>query len=951
MPTLYGSSIADATLTTACDMATTTGGSETSKTTVSTFVSGGVYVEITSQGSAGLACVTAIPATPTGRGWVYKPGAGTFANANWSAAATLSAVNWGGSSANTDVTIRFSKYSSGTYTVIGSINVGITSLSKTTYTFSATSMPSTTFGVNDLLHVEMWWHDTNSNASGDNPTVYESTSATQGVANDVQVATSAFTPSSVTKTLRTRVVMRTQVTKTLQSRFRLRVQQTKTLAFRFVLQKVSTTKSLVFRFVERTQVTKTLAFRVLMKTQRTLTLPFRLVMVKAVKTLLYRIVIRITNTKTLQFRTRVRTQGTNTLAFRVRLAGPRLLNGGFTLFANGTGTAQFDHFRVTEYPDPALSLAPILPRVGATAINWNPITPGGTTLGTDVSTDGVNWTDVSSGNGGSLPGIFSQPDPTIDGFDANTSSNHTNTFRTGGSAATVTYDTANSRLALTGGTNGIYIYNAISRADIDFFADLDQSDAGGLVWRYIDQSNFYYLLIGDSLASTGSKNTVTLFKVASNVQTQLATAAISYTIGPNTVTFTRGTYRRFRVNMQSGVITVYVDGMSLISYTDGSPLAAGKMGLYNNGGATGSRYYQLWLQPLGDYVSGTPAGDIVTSTFVYTRQRLSSTDPTATPQDQDVTTVAFTPDIGAGVVIPASSYNKEFVAKNYDDLAKQSNYSWYINPAKKLIFRSSQTVAAPWILQSAPAGLVASVDLEVSSDLELDVSNDLYRNRQTVKGAIDTVTASASFTGDGNTRSFTLGYPLAATPTVILNGATQTVGAKGSSGYQWYYAVGDAVIEQDSSGTILQSTDQLSVPNYTGQFVVDVVVNNVVEQQLRAAIEGGTGIVEDVQDFTGKGLSADAATTLANQLITRYAVTGRTFTFDTSRDGLEVGQILSIFLPEHGIWDGQFEIHQIDITMQKGVNDTQIWWYKVTVSELPKQDSWAKLIASGLNLQ
>ncbi len=632
---------------------------------------------------------------------------------------------------------------------------------------------------------------------------------------------------------------------------------------------------------------------------------------------------------------------------------PRISSGGMALYANGTGTASFDHLRVTQYPDPAMSLASVLPRLGATAISWNALVPGNCTLGIDISYDGLTWIDVTSGNGASLPTLYSQTSPVIDGFGTNTSANYTSTNRAGGSLGTWTPDTSHSRLVATGGVNALYLYNAINRSDVDFFVDMDRSDAGGVVWRYNDANNFYYLRVCDSLSSVATPNTITLYKVSGGVQTQLGTAATSITYGPPpqvTYGFTRGTYRRFRVSMLVGAIAISMDGVALISYTDGSPLGAGLIGLYNSGGTVGSRYYQLWMTAVGDYVTGTPAGDSMTGRFVYTRARLATTDPTETPQVQDLTTVALAPNIGIGVEIPSVTYVSSPVNKNFDDLAKQSDYFWYIDHAtRSAVFQQLGNIPSPWILQSAPAGLVSTVELEMSSNFELDAGNTLYRNRQTILGAIDTLTTSATFIGDSSTRSFTLGYPPGAQPTLILNGVTQTVGTKGNVGFQWYYAIGDPVLEQDASGIVMQDTDTLSVPNYTGQFVTNVTVNDLEEQAVRAIIEGGTGIVEEVEDYTGKNLSYDAAVTLAQQLIDRYAIDGRSLIFDTSRDGLAVGQTLSIFVPEHGIFDGQFLITQIEITLAKGVGDTQVWWYKTTASELPRQASWAKLIASGLN--
>jgi hypothetical protein len=190
MTVIYGSSVADGTLTTACQMATTSGGTETSKLT--TVTGGNHCCEIWSKGNASLASVTAIPATPTGNGWVWnKPGSGTFATGNWSASIGLSGLN----GEAVTMTIRFFRYSAGSYTSIGSINSAITlSSTRATVSFANTSMASIVFGSSDLLYVDLWLTDS-TGAGGDVPTVYESTSASAGVVNDMQVTTSTFSPS------------------------------------------------------------------------------------------------------------------------------------------------------------------------------------------------------------------------------------------------------------------------------------------------------------------------------------------------------------------------------------------------------------------------------------------------------------------------------------------------------------------------------------------------------------------------------------------------------------------------------------------------------------------------------------------------------------------------------------------------------------------------------------
>lgn len=503
------------------------------------------------------------------------------------------------------------------------------------------------------------------------------------------------------------------------------------------------------------------------------------------------------------------------------------------------------------------------------------------------------------------------------------------TFNITRPGANWTYDTPHSRIAGTGGTLGVYLNNSISWADIDFLADMDESDAGGLVWHYNDPSDCYYLVVADNQASAGTPNTLTLYKLAGVVTTQLAQASI---------VFTRGSYHRVRIKMLGGVITVLFDGTQSLSYTDGSPLGAGQLGLFNNGGTTGSRYYQLWIQPQGDTLSGV---------HIYTRQRLATSDTTVTPQVFDMTVAAYGPAIDNGTLIPSANYQNTFTDKNLDDLGKQSNISWYIDQNKTLFFNQRLATPAPWILSSNTLALPS--DIEMDSNLSVDVSGDLYRNRQTLTGVTNTGAFTNTFIGDGSSTSFTLGYPVApgTTPTITLNGGAQKVGLKGSSGSDWYYAVGDPVLQQDNAGTKLIASDTLLV-SYTGTFITTVTVDNAAAQSALAAISGDSGTVEAVLDVSSPGMQYAAALTYANQLLLRYCISGRTLTFVTYRDGLQIGQLLPVFIAEENLSNIQMLIHQLDITVQQQPNGVLLYKYLATVSELPVIASWKKLLASAL---
>jgi hypothetical protein len=574
----------------------------------------------------------------------------------------------------------------------------------------------------------------------------------------------------------------------------------------------------------------------------------------------------------------------------------------------------------------------------------------GTTIEAKVWADGsgepgawtISTTDSSiAGAGGFGVSSFLNSTSDVVTYDTFSAAQVVDTTSLTGQPTIATVDPANSRLTLSSGVFAMYLYNDFTRDSWDLIADMDEADQAGIVFNVVDYLNFYRVVVNDAKAVNGSpQNTVKLFKIAAGVQTQLSTTA--------TISFYRNTYHRLRVNILSGVITVSFDGTQIITYTDSTPLGAGQVGLYVNGSP--ARYYQFWVQPQGDVLTGTPAGDVVSGMFLYTRARLATTDATVTPQLLDLSTSVFDGNIGPGALIPSVAYVDTFCDKNMDDLCKQSStYGWYIDPNKALMFKDRNVTPAPWIAQSS--NIMPVVDVEADNNLVVDVANDLYRNRQKLKNVIGASTFSDSFQGDSQRRSFTLRYPIApgTTPTISLNGNSQTVGTKGSSGSQWYYAAGDATIAQDTSGTILTNADTLSV-NYTGTYTFTEQMDNIAAQTALAAVEGGTGIVESVEDVSQKNMTGTAASRYANQLITRYGVIGRTIVYKTYRNGLSVGQIQPVFIPEENLVNAQMLITQIDIGVQTTAPNTQLYNYIVTASELPNIGSWAKLLASGIPL-
>jgi hypothetical protein len=204
-----------------------------------------------------------------------------------------------------------------------------------------------------------------------------------------------------------------------------------------------------------------------------------------------------------------------------------------------------------------------------------------------------------------------------------------------------------------------------------------------------------------------------------------------------------------------------------------------------------------------------------------------------------------------------------------------------------------------------------------------------------------------------------LGNNVAALPTILLNGQLQTIGQKGiDTGKQFYYQLGNNTIYQDVSGTILQQIDTLSI-SYTGSYVTSVTVDNTgpftgtTSISQFAAITGGTGIVEVVEDVSSLNLDITGATDHCNGQLARDGVIGRIMTFKTWRTGpsLAIGQFVPIFTPEQAVNDALMLISQIDTTQDITIDagsgtPTHIYYQTVTALEGPNMGSGWKLLAS-----
>ena len=933
---LYGSNVANATLTTAGQASNTTGGTETSAT--SNISGANNYGEVNSSGTAN-ASVTAIPTTPTGRGWVYKPGAGTFATSNWSAVAAIASTVHD----TVVLTMRFFKYSSGTYTSIGTISTAsfVLPSARSAQTFTAASLSTVTFSSSDLLYWDIWLYDS-TGAGGDYPQLYLSNSGTAGVANDVQITTSSFTPAGTV--VDHTWTMRGKTASLTDHRWQMRSRVSGLADHHWQMRgNIGTLADHHWQMRSRISGVGDHLWRIRGNVGQGADHTWQLRgNVASLTDHRWQLRGRVSGLTDHRWQMRGRVGATTIVGHLWSMRGnivARPTSGGFALGANGTGTASFDSFRVAVYPDPSITGAGV-GRATSALVNWNATLPTNTSLAVSTSLDnGITWSSVAA-PGNAIPGIAVQPAPVIDTFATNTSANYIQS-NFGGTTGAWTWDTANGRLIGSGGNGGTLVNaTALTGADNLVAPDFDQADGSGLIANYQSASAMYYVQLWDA-SGTGTQNAVKLFKRSGGVSTQLGSTV--------PIDWPRGRYRRFILDVQDGMLTVSMDGVQLIQQTDGSPLAVGQSGLLLG---TLLRCVELRVQQYGQDV---------TDLSVCTQLTLSSTDPTATPQVLDLQTFLASADIDPGALIPTASYLRTYLSDNIKNLDTQSATTWwYVRPDKSVAFQQRKAVPAPWILDSAnktALGPKKQGDLLVAN-LKLTTSGDLYRNRQVLTGVLGTTTFNETRKGDGSTRTWNLSNPVLAAPTITLNGQPVTsVGIKGvDTGKVLYYQPGSVTIDQDSSQTLLNDVDVLAI-SYSGSFVAEVVRDNAVpgtfpgtiSQAELAAIDKTSGIVENVLDVSKMKLSVAAAQSYGDSLLATWGVlNARTLSFDTLRDGLLPGQDLSVYVPEQQCIGAHMLIAQVGITAKiaPSVPGGVLYWYSIIATEGPALGSTWKLLSS-----
>ncbi len=274
----------------------------------------------------------------------------------------------------------------------------------------------------------------------------------------------------------------------------------------------------------------------------------------------------------------------------------------------------------------------------------------------------------------------------------------------------------------------------------------------------------------------------------------------------------------------------------------------------------------------------------------------------------------------------------------FDALKELSGFIWQINDDKTLDFIDRTTNAAPWSLTSTQI---------VNNSAYLSKGNPSYRNRQYVRGGKGSTSQQTEiFTGDAVTLTFTVGYPIASTPTVTVADRTpeaQTVGIKGiDSGKDCYWNKGDATI----TFAVAPENAKAVTIVYYGQYPLISLAEDYSGVLDRQVVEGGSGIVEDITN-EAQHESAGAMQESARAKLKQYCQDAEKFNFQTRISGLKAGQMLPVTYSPFGFSSHQMLIESVSITEE----DSTHLIYSITALTGPTMGSWSKLFSRMLERQ
>lgn len=267
-----------------------------------------------------------------------------------------------------------------------------------------------------------------------------------------------------------------------------------------------------------------------------------------------------------------------------------------------------------------------------------------------------------------------------------------------------------------------------------------------------------------------------------------------------------------------------------------------------------------------------------------------------------IDTILFEEGVTAGVihndiVIEKAVFNYISCSDALDYLKDITGYNWEIDFNRQLNFFSRDNYTAPNTLNDD----LRHFDFEEIRNL------DRYRNVQYTRGGLGETSSQPlekpAPKPDGQTRTFTLRFPIASKPDIFIDSVQVNANDVGINGKErnkkWYYTINGNTITQDPSETVL-TTEILEV-TYKGYRHLFGRVDDPSQINSRKLVEDNTsGIYERVTDAKTVN-DINQLRQFGQSLIEKYGDINNKVSFETEVSGFKTGQLLTVQKPLYGI--------------------------------------------------
>ncbi len=293
-------------------------------------------------------------------------------------------------------------------------------------------------------------------------------------------------------------------------------------------------------------------------------------------------------------------------------------------------------------------------------------------------------------------------------------------------------------------------------------------------------------------------------------------------------------------------------------------------------------------------------------------------------------------EIQTGPTIAEMVINYQPVSKALDVLANSAGFIWFIDEHKRLFFIVRTTT---------PALFSVSADDITKHSTRLDRSSHSYRNRQFIRAGRDiTSLQTETFAGVLNKQAYAVSFPINQEPVVTVATVLQTVGIKGIDTLvdppkDCYWSKGDPILAFDNAS--IPAAAAVIVIKYYGEYDIMIQVEDTPEINARKAIEGGTGIVEAIDDeptLNSKQASFDAGLAL----LEHYGAIGQQFSFALNTWGLVPGHLVPVTYTEYGLTATDLLIESVE-TIEIAPDTLQ---FNIMAIEGPEMGDWTSFFGA-----